>query len=114
MSIFGASFTWVLLDGYAHTVVGQVGVADRDEGLLGPEQARADGDPLRLTRLVVEVDLAGGADLLAGLVVQSWPITRLMVSVPIIVEVLLSVTRGCSFTRLGDRDRGRETKPSCP
>ena len=60
----------VLADGYADAVVGQVGVPDRDEGLLRAEQAGADGDPLGLAGLVVEVDLGGRADLLAGLVVD--------------------------------------------
>jgi hypothetical protein len=60
----------VLAHGYAQAVVGEVGVPDRDEGLLGAEHAGADGDPLGLPGLVVEVDLAGGADLLARLVVD--------------------------------------------
>jgi len=55
---------------YAHPVVGEVGVPERDEGLLGAEQAGAHGDPLRLAALVVEVDLRRRADLVAALVVD--------------------------------------------
>src|SRR5215210_483078 len=52
------------------SVLVSVVVPVRDEGLLGAEQAGADGDPLRLARLVVEIDLRGRPDLLAGLVVD--------------------------------------------
>src|SRR4051812_46655015 len=42
---------------------------------------------------------------------MSWPITRLMVSVPIIVVVLLSVHGAGAVTPLGDPDHRYETRP---
>ncbi len=60
----------VLAHGHPEAVVGEVGVPDRDEGLLRAEQAGLDGDPLGPAGLVVEVDLGRRADLLAALVVD--------------------------------------------
>ena len=70
MSIFGASFTWVLLTGTRtpSSVRSAFRIGTKDS--LVPNRPGADGDPLRLAGLVVEVDLGGGTDLLAGLVVH--------------------------------------------
>src|SRR3954469_14703397 len=59
-----------LLERHLQPALGLGGVADRHEGLLGPEQAGADERPLRLAGLRVEVDLFDGADLAAVVVAE--------------------------------------------
>jgi hypothetical protein len=66
----GGVLDLVLRDVHAYAVVGEVGVADRDERLLGAEQARLHGDPLGLAGLVVQVHLGRRSDLVARLVVD--------------------------------------------
>ena len=41
----------------------EAGALERDEGLAGPEEAGLGGDPARVARLVVEVDLPDPPDL---------------------------------------------------
>ena len=52
-----------LLEGHHHVVPVEAGTLQRDELLLGAEQAGFHGDPVGLTGLVVDVDLADGPDL---------------------------------------------------
>ena len=56
----------VLVDLDVHAVFVGVRTGERDEALLGAEQAGLDGDPLRLVRRVGEVDVADLPELVAG------------------------------------------------
>ena len=61
----GGVLDHLLVVGDAQAVLGQLRLRQGDEGLGGAEEARVDGHPLRLAGRVVDVDLAGRADLVA-------------------------------------------------